>query len=601
MRRFNVSVTFLMLLLLSAALLPTSFALSVSTDKGQYYRGESVNIRINGAADSDFGIQVFNPVGGIFWTGQAHSGSNGVATASLGIPPDAMYGSYQVRVSGGGESGQTSFQVVEQQGPPGKRSSNIALTVSPESSPPGGKVTINGALDPALIGETINLLYEWPSGTSRKSLTTGSDGTFTDKIDVNDMGKWAVTASWGGNQQYDGCSVTANFYVKKSSSLTIILSKSRIALGSSTTITGALNPALGSESIAISVSTDRIRYSLLANAWTDSKGEYNYIYTPTIPGTYYLKADWKGSSSYFEAISPVVTLEASYAIASALTLAAEPFQITLGQNTTLKGSVEPAVSSAIVKIEYSLNSGPWIFLLNLTTDANGGFNYKWKPNDVGSYLIRASSSGMEFLVGSVGTAVLIVSRPTFSVDVQVTDSAAKPLPETLIRAIGSSSVLLITGSDGKAKALLPPGTYNVTAIWCGVPVLLTKITISENGTKMLVAKVHPLIVTYTDYEGQPVSGATVFLKISSGASLYSVTKADGKATIEQVPEGTWEVQCMGVKLTVPVTGPTEIKLSASAPNDVVPLWVFLIIAVLVILVLGEMAYIFMLRRAIYSA
>ncbi|MBO3798442.1 MAG: hypothetical protein JTT13_06210 [Candidatus Brockarchaeota archaeon] len=109
----------LTLLLLTPFLNTYANPLTVSTDQSEYNRGNTVNISISGAcANSDLGVQVMNPDRGVEFVMEVKTDSDGKASTSFKVPTDAKYGTYTVYVSGCGDTGSTTFKVVEVYVPP---------------------------------------------------------------------------------------------------------------------------------------------------------------------------------------------------------------------------------------------------------------------------------------------------------------------------------------------------------------------------------------------------------------------------------------------------------------------------------------------------
>ena len=98
---------------------------------------------------------------------------------------------------------------------------------------------------------------------------------------------------------------TAGFHevqitTRMSSIISIALSSTNVTLGSNITISGAIDPVRAGVNVTIlyrlSGETD---WTFLANATTDSNGNYNYTWTPETAGTYELKARWEGDDITF--------------------------------------------------------------------------------------------------------------------------------------------------------------------------------------------------------------------------------------------------------------------------------------------------------------
>jgi hypothetical protein len=63
-----------------------------------------------------------------------------------------------------------------------------------------GTLTVTGAISPALGGALSSVIYSHAGTSIGHSVTAGSTGAFSDSITVNDAGKWAVQATFPGDQ-----------------------------------------------------------------------------------------------------------------------------------------------------------------------------------------------------------------------------------------------------------------------------------------------------------------------------------------------------------------------------------------------------------------
>ena len=83
--------------------------------------------------------------------------------------------------------------------------------------------------------------------------------------------------------------------ILQTSTISINLSLTSVTSGSDVTISGAIDPVRAGVNVTIwyrpSGETD---WTFVANATTDSDGNYNYTWTPEEAGTYELKASWEG-------------------------------------------------------------------------------------------------------------------------------------------------------------------------------------------------------------------------------------------------------------------------------------------------------------------
>lgn len=90
-----------------------------------------------------------------------------------------------------------------------KQKTGLTCTPSPGKVTMGEPVSLTGSLTPSLAGAKIVITLVDPDGdTSQRISSTASDGTYTDTITPNDLGKWKVSSTWMGDDTHMGSSST---------------------------------------------------------------------------------------------------------------------------------------------------------------------------------------------------------------------------------------------------------------------------------------------------------------------------------------------------------------------------------------------------------
>ena len=161
----------------------------------------------------------------------------------------------------------------------------------------GRNVTVSGAIAPISPEVEVNITYIRPdgSGVVRKT-STNTNGTYIDTFMPDKLGLWKVTASWSGNEDYEGStSYPEEFTVNMGTSDTFLyLYQSKMTIGSSINLTGSLLPQRFT-SIDMEYSSNQSpTWTVLASVNTTYDGGYSYLWTPISVGTYILRATWKG-------------------------------------------------------------------------------------------------------------------------------------------------------------------------------------------------------------------------------------------------------------------------------------------------------------------
>ncbi|MFQ6074974.1 MAG: Ig-like domain-containing protein [Candidatus Bathyarchaeia archaeon] len=87
----------------------------------------------------------------------------------------------------------------------------------------GDSLTVSGSISPAVSGKTVTLSYKKPDGsTFTITVTTGSDGSYSDSYKPDATGSWSVTASWDGDSTHDGASSESKSFTVKKKGICII-------------------------------------------------------------------------------------------------------------------------------------------------------------------------------------------------------------------------------------------------------------------------------------------------------------------------------------------------------------------------------------------
>jgi hypothetical protein len=132
-------------------------------------------------------------------------------------------------------------------------------------------------------------------------------------------------------------------------------------------------------------------------ATTDAGGHYTITDVP--PGTYTVTASATGYESASQHTITVVageytTVNFALRVTSAVTIAADPANITVGNSTTLSGSISPILEGLNVTIQYKLEDEEvWDNLTIVTTNESGQYSHVWAPETPGTYEVKASWPG----------------------------------------------------------------------------------------------------------------------------------------------------------------------------------------------------------------
>jgi len=118
----------------------------------------------------------------------------------------------------GAESNFMSFTV-------NKASTILTITVSEDTLEHGQSLVVSGSISPPMSSLPILLIYTRPDGSAiRNSVTTSTNGAFSETFTPDKDGQWSVKASWNGSENYLGAtSSSINFNVKQPFPVTYIV------------------------------------------------------------------------------------------------------------------------------------------------------------------------------------------------------------------------------------------------------------------------------------------------------------------------------------------------------------------------------------------
>lgn len=229
-------------------------------------------------------------------------------------------------------------------------------------------------------------------------------------------GTWRVIAAVSGTNARDSCTFTVAkpggapgpTPGKKTSSITLELSSDTITYGECVIISGQI---VAEESITADVnveySYDNVTWNIISTT-TATNSSYSFSWCPPSAGTYFLRASWGGTDEYYGATSTIARLTVLKASVE-LSLSVSPSEVTLGEEVTISGELNPALAGVPVLIEYSVNGEMWTTLTTVNTNSEGHFSLRWIP-PLGEIFIKASWSGNENYEGFSETISLIVRR-----------------------------------------------------------------------------------------------------------------------------------------------------------------------------------------------
>jgi subtilisin family serine protease len=391
---------------------------------------------------------------------------------------------------------------------------------------------------------------------------TVSDGARTATTDAS--GKYTITAVPPGNYQ-----VTASKSGYQSSSLTVNVVSETTAVAnfslSQTLTPGSITGSVTDAKDGAAISGAQVSAGT-RTATTDASGKYTVANVP--PGTYVAVASKEGSqnSSLTVNVFSGGTTIANFSLSQILT----PGSIT--------GSVTDAKDGAAIS-GAQVSAGT----RTATTDASGKYTVANVPP--GTYVVVASKEGYQnssltvnVVSGSTAVANLSLSQiiVTGSITGSVTD--AKDGSVIVGATVSDGTRTALTDATGKYTINdVPAGSYQVVASKEGYQSSSLTVTVLAGATAIANLSLSQIIVTgsitgsVTDAkDGSVIVGATV-----SDGTRTALTDATGKYTINDVPQGSYQVVAskagyQSSSLTVTVLAGNTVVANLSLSQIILP-------------------------------
>jgi len=280
--------------------------------------------------------------------------------------------------------------------------------------------------------------------------------------------------------------------VQKGSSSITCSSSPSTSLRSRIMVSGSILPEHGGVDVNLSFTPPNGSVTL-RTIRSASNGSYSLEFFPDSIGIWRVKASWLGDSDHEGAESSFVTFTVGKA-SSSITVSL-PYDIRLGQNVTIRGSLSPIRIGASLKISWRTQGGVWEEIATTLTDSAGSFYYDWidTPNVAGAYEVKVSWEGDSEYEGSEKVSSLRVLRLRSSISIGLSESIIilgesielsafmdPPLgnvslniiytePNGLRERRGFTRTVITSETGSYIDSLKPDtaGTWNVIAMWIG--------------------------------------------------------------------------------------------------------------------------------------
>ena len=451
-------------------------------------------------------------------TGTISTGKAAYSTSTLAV------GTHSVTAVYGGDSNHSSSTSPVLTQTVKKATSVIAVSSSPNPSSYSSSVTFTATLTPG--SETGIVTFK--DGNTTLGPGTISSGTATYTTAALAVGSHSITASYGGDANFNGSTPATVTQTVNQASTTVTLNSTTnpSAYGSTAIFTATVTPATATGTVTFRDGSTTLGTGAISN------GTAAYNTSVLALGPHSVTASYGGDTNDSASTSATLTQTVNLAsTTTTLTPSANPS--TYSSSVTFTATVTPPTATGTVT-----------FTDGSTTLGTGAINsgtaaYSTSGLAVGSHPIAASYSGdandsasgsttLTETVNQVSTTVSLTSsaNPAFGTLVTFTATVTPPTATgTITFADGNTTLGTATISSGMAtyNATLAPGSHPITASYAGD----TNDSVSVSAVLTQTIATRPQLVTTFLPAGMAGSSYSSTLTVNQGTPAYSWSISSG--------------------------------------------------------------------------
>jgi len=181
--------------------------------------------------------------------------------------------------------------------------------------------------------------------------------------------------------------IESSYVVKNPTIINFSLSKSVIFAGESINVTGSISH--GGTTVMLNYTCDNAVITRQVSA--NSSGFFKDVYKPNKVGSWTVLAYWLGNETCFEAFTSYRNFTVKKT-SMTITCYLSNEKITIGENVTVTGTVEPLFENLTITLLFTKPDGS-NFTQSVYTNSDGNFTFNFQPDSVGTWHIRAKFSG----------------------------------------------------------------------------------------------------------------------------------------------------------------------------------------------------------------
>lgn len=433
------------------------------------------------------------------------------------------------------------------------------LAANPTATNYGASTTLTATVSNNNATGTVT----FRDGSNAIGTATVANGLATFSTSTLTVGSHAITASYGGDNNYGASASTAVTVTVSAATTTTTLAASpaAAAFGTATAITASVAPAGATGTVTFRDGSAVIGTTTLAGG--NATLSYNFT-----AGTHTLSASYAGDGNYAASATTTSFSVTISVAASSVSVTATPASTPLGTAVSVAAAVSPAAATGTVVFRDTLTG----LALGTSSLSNGTATLPGVLlSPAGAHGITATYSGDTNVGGSTSPAVTVIITPGVSTTT-LTNAPASPttygtsltfstvnaaqlnvVPTgTMTYADGASTLgtaTLVQGATSFSTSALTPGAHTITATYSGdanylassASVTLTVgqatavTTLTATPSQTVPGQAFTLSATaaaMTGMTGTP-GGTVTFYNKDTNANLGTATLSNGSASLQQ--------------------------------------------------------------------
>lgn len=420
----------------------TSVTLASSANPSNY--GSSVTFTATVSPSAATGTVTFKDGSTTLGTGTLSSGKATFSTSTLAGGSHSITASYGGATNYNGSTSSVLTQTVS------KASTTVTLASSANPSTYGSSVKFTATVAPSTATGTVTFL----DGTTTLGTGTLSSGKATFSTSTLAAGSHSITASYGGNTNYNGSTSSAlSQTVNKANSTTTLSSSSNPSgFGSSVTFTATVSSTTATGNVTFKDGTTTLGTGNVSN------GTATYSTSALAVGSHSITGVYSGDSNYNTSTSSKLTQTVEQGSSTSVSSSTNP--APSGAPVTFTAVVSPSVATGIVTFMDGSTS------LGTGTLSGGVTNLTTSTLAISTHSITAVYAGDTNYVGSTSSVLTQKVLALTSISL---------MPQNPSLPVGATQQFTATGtfSDGSN------GNITASASWSSS--VTTVATISAGG------------------------------------------------------------------------------------------------------------------------